>query len=205
MKTLITIFSLLIITVCQGQNLKYDTLITTQSYKSYYSKTFLNPVAVTYTLYQGGGESSRIGMYFKNDIHGLPTQTNNDYDHSGYDKGHMANAEDFAYNGTAEEVTFRYYNCVPQTPELNRGDWKHFEILIRKASQSDTLNILCYNEFTGVKTRYLNVPSYCYKFVYNKRLKSIVLAFKYSNVAKPVYTNLVDSLQKFPFLNLITQ
>lgn len=38
--------------------------------------------------------------------------TDKDYLNSGYDAGHLANAEDFAFDRYKEEKTFRYYNCL---------------------------------------------------------------------------------------------
>ena len=186
--------------------LSYDTLIINKAYKSYYSKKYEAPVAIVYTLYKGGGECSRKGMNFTNDIKGLPTATNKDYAMSGYDKGHMANAEDFAYDCNLEELTFRYYNCVPQNPELNRGPWKHYETLIRKLSQNDTLQVLCYNEFDGKKNGNASIPNKCYKFVFDKKTKQIMFAFYYTNNSSPNYTDLLDRLGKFYFiLKLIEQ
>jgi endonuclease G len=65
-------------------------------------------------------------MSFGNDMPSITTATSRDYAGSGYDKGHMAAALDFASDCEKEEMTFVYYNALPQTPNLNRGVWKSF-------------------------------------------------------------------------------
>jgi endonuclease G len=177
-----------------GQDtLRYDTLITNKAYKSYYSKKYEAPVAVSYLLYHGGGNCSRETYDFKNDIKGLKTAYNSDYRSSGYDKGHMANAEDFAYDCELDEMTFRFYNCVPQTPELNRGPWKQFETVIRTLSQTDSLIVMCYNEFGNTKIKNVYVPTKCYKFVYDLKTKKMVFAFYYTNTATPEFKDIRKS------------
>jgi DNA/RNA endonuclease G (NUC1) len=179
---------------------KYDTLIVTDIYKSYYSKEYKNPVILTYTLYHGGGESKRDGMNFTNDIKSLNTATNHDYNHEGYDKGHMANAQDFAYDSKSQELTFRYYNCVPQAPGLNRGAWKSYETQIRKVSQEDSLFIICYNTFGDKKMNTVGIPEKCYKFVYDITTKKWIYAFSFTNQSIPTFTNLKDSLVNYNFI-----
>jgi len=55
-----------------------------------------------------------------------------DYEHSGYDQGHMAPAEDFTRSERAMSTTFLLSNMTPQRPALNRGKWKALEGQIRK-------------------------------------------------------------------------
>lgn len=201
---LLLCFSLLAKAQQDTSKLHYDTLIVNKAYKSYYSKKYQGPVAVVYTLFHGGGDCSRKEMRFINDIKGLPTAKDKDYSVSGYDKGHMANAEDFSYDCTLEELTFRYYNCVPQIPELNRGPWKHYETLTRKLSQTDSLIVICYNEFGGKRLGNVAVPDKCYKFVFDKKTKEVVFAFYYTNNLLHMYKDLLDELKNYQFLlNLI--
>ena len=49
---------------------------------------------------------------------------NDDYEHSGYDRGHMAPAGDFGAN---QQQTCHLANMVPQLPELNRRVWRAIE------------------------------------------------------------------------------
>jgi endonuclease G, mitochondrial len=162
----------------------YDTIIDKGIYKSYYSAGYKSPVAVTYTLFRGGGEVSRKGKHFVKDTR-LPSHNAKDFHKSGYDEGHMANAEDFAYNDSLQELTFRFYNCVAQSPELNRGVWKKYESKARKLSQLDSLTVVCYNEFSDAPKAGLNVPAACYKCVYHFRTGKLLFEVGFQNSATP--------------------
>lgn len=95
------------------------------------------------------------------------------YSNSGFDRGHMVPAEDFAYNDSLQGLTFRYYNCVPQYPKVNRGAWKKYETKVRKMSQLDTLVVVCYNTYDKKLVKGMYVPKVCYKVVFNTKRKMI--------------------------------
>ncbi|HTJ50959.1 MAG TPA: DNA/RNA non-specific endonuclease, partial [Cyclobacteriaceae bacterium] len=119
-------------------NLTFAQLIINKGiYKVNFSNKFHQPRYVSYKLYKGGGTCDRSSFSFTNDNAKAETATDNDYTGNGYDKGHMANAEDFAFDCTKDELTFRYYNCLPQTVNLNRGLWKRNETDVRKWSQKE--------------------------------------------------------------------
>lgn len=163
MKKLLLIFLLLSQSVFGQQ-----VTILNKNYASYFDINLKQPIAVSYKLYNGGGPCSRAKFRFVNDTQ-YPTATDGDYSHSGYDKGHLANAEDFAYDCELDELTFRYYNALPQTRVLNRGIWKQIESDVRELSKKDTLIIICYaTNFTKVNR--LFVPQYCYKIVYKRNV-----------------------------------
>ncbi len=165
----------------------YDTIIQTPIYTSYFSYKQKVPAVIKYKLYKGGGKCDRKNFYFTNDIKKLRTATNKDYSGSGYDKGHMVNAEDFAYNCKLDKITFRYYNCVPQTAAMNRGIWKSYETKIRKLSQTDSLLIIIVNVFDNkYMGNKVGVPSHCIKAVYSLSAKKVVMAFAVSNSLDPV-------------------
>lgn len=194
---------LLLITILKlsfsGFAQKYDTVIHTSIYTSYFNKALKVPVVVCYKLYKGGGSCSRKGMKFKNDIHNLVTATDYDYYKSGFDKGHLANAEDFAYNCDLMKTTFKYYNCIPQNPKLNRGIWKLSESRIRKLSQNDSLFIIIINKFGNLKIgQNVGVPEYCIKVTYSLTMLKPVSVFYVSNTKMPIHkeatVNQIDSI-----------
>jgi endonuclease G, mitochondrial len=149
-----------------------DTIVSTPIYKSYFSYSTHTPLFVAYKLYKGGGTHSRTGMRFKSDPK-LQTATYSDYDKSGYDIGHMANAEDFAYDCEKEQLTFRYINAIPQNPHLNRGIWKHIESTTRRLSQTDSLLIICGGYDFERKIGNVWVPSFCFKIVKDFNNKTV--------------------------------
>lgn len=89
-----------------AQHPHYDTVIVKKAYTSYFSKNACVPVVVTYKLYKAGGACNRKNDRFINDISSLKMAVAKDYSHSGYDKGHMANAEDFAFDAICRNQPF---------------------------------------------------------------------------------------------------
>lgn len=72
----------------------------------------------------------RINAFKSDDRLGKSSPTNSDYDHSGYDRGHMAPAGDTSSVLEMKE-SFLLSNMTPQEPTLNRGSWKLLEEKIR--------------------------------------------------------------------------
>lgn len=168
-----------------------DTVIDKGIYKSYFCKNYHEPLYVTYPLYKAGGKGSRVGMTFKNDSY-LVTATAKGYAGSGYDEGHLADAADFSYNRKAEESTFRFYNALPQTPNLNRGIWKHYETEIREESQKDSLFIICGGIFSKDSKKLKDgsyVPDKCWKIIYNKHSKKVEKVMLFTNDANATETD----------------
>ena len=137
---------------------------------------------VKYKLYKGGGDCDRNQFDFI--IDDIPnTATSFDYNHSGFDQGHLCNAEDFAYDCMKEAITFRFYNCIPQYPNLNRGIWKSYEHKIRKLSQTDSLLIFCggiYNDQKIPNTK-VYIPDKCWKVVYSLSSGDILYCLLFTN------------------------
>ena len=155
--------------------LSYDTIIDRTYYRSYFNSKYSTVSFVRYTLYKGGGHVSRKGMAFRH-TYGHSVFP---YPKSGYDKGHLAAAQDFAFSRSAMLATFDYINALPQTPSLNRGAWKRLETKVRKWSQRDTLDIECGGlEFDS--TRHM-IPKYFYKIVTRHRGRDTLANIIYLN------------------------
>lgn len=196
MRILFTLF--IFISINLFSQSKVDTIIVTDAYKSYFSFKYKEPIWVSYRLYKGGGDCSRSEFKFKNDTQ-IKTATDLDYLGSGYDRGHLANAEDFANNCRLDELTFRYYNCLPQKPGLNRGAWKQWETIIRKESQTDSLLVICGGVF-GKKVigDSLAVPDYCWKIVKSLSTNKIkhILWFVNSGLSDKVEVVTIPIIEK---------
>jgi endonuclease G len=177
MKQILLILLLPLFTFSQ----KVDTIITTSIYKSYFNYKLKQPLYVAYDLYKGGGDCDRTKFHFYNDTK-VNTATLKDYAHNGYDQGHLANAEDFAYDCIKDELTFRFYNCLPQTPNLNRGIWKHWEEIVRAESQKDTLRVICGGQFkTKLKMGTTAIPDHCWKVVVKKATGKVIHVLYFTN------------------------
>lgn len=163
---------------------KVDTIINTGFYKSYFSNYYKEPLYVSTIIYKAGGSCDRSKFYFKNDAIGIKSPTLKDYVNSGYDQGHLANAADWASDCKNLEKTFRFYNALPQTPNLNRGVWKKWELQIRKLSQTDSLLVISGGVFSPSDKKIGNgvfVPSYCWKIVVKVKESKILYVLLFEN------------------------
>ena len=159
-----------------AQNIaKYDTIYDLKYYKAYYNKDIQTSSFVIYKLYKGGGNVSRTNMSFKS----YNNLSHFNYTNSGYDRGHLVSAEDFANNKTKLKSTFYYINCVPQTVKLNRGVWKVYETEIRKISQRDSLLIICGGCDYDNDNKF--IPRNCFKLVYNLKTHKCIYSLMFRN------------------------
>jgi endonuclease G len=173
-----------VIFLCLCSSAVAQLVVNKGIYKVNFSNTFHMPRYVSYTLHKGGGDCDRKSFSFKNDDDRLQTATDADYAHHGYDKGHLANAEDFAFDCAKDELTFRYYNCLPQTANLNRGLWKRNEADVRKWSQREKLYIICGGHFGTKKMGDAIVPNYCWKVVQSVATKEVLFCGWFSNTTQ---------------------
>jgi endonuclease G len=174
-----------------------QVIVQNKAYKAHFSNKLRQPTWVSYTLYKGGGDCDRTKFRFYNDQENLQTATDKDYAGSIYDKGHLANAEDFAGDCEKDELTFRYYNCLPQTANLNRGPWKSNEELVRSWSKKEKLYIICGGFFGSKKTGAMAVPDYCWKVVQSVKSKQVLFCGWFKNSTKATLEEIkVSELEK---------
>ena len=191
---------LLLILTFSSFSQKIDKIINKEIYTSYYSNSLKVPLYVVYYLSNGGGNYSRAKLRF---IEEKNTAKNSDYSKSGYDRGHLVSAEDFAYDHRKQSLTFSYYNCFPQTQSLNRGSWKVWETTIRNESKRWPLKIFIGGIYGQKKIRgRIGIPDYCWKVVYNQKSGLILhaLIFSNDNIGSVRRTTLSElkSLLKYP-------
>ena len=102
----------------------------------------------------------------------LPRQTNLgvDYKGSGYDRGHNMPAYDNGCSETGLQECFYYSNMTPQTPKVNRGDWKELEDYTRDSALAlDSIKVWCGSIGSVKKIGSVSVPQYCWKVLYIKK------------------------------------
>lgn len=167
-----------------GQAATVDSIIDKKIYTSFFSFKYKAPLYVTYNLYKGGGDCDRQkeGFTFKVDNCNRCAKST-DYSKSGYEKGHLANAEDFAYKCAYEELTFRYYNCVPQTFELNHGEWLKWEEKIRDMAEAKKLFIIAGSIFGKEKLgkNKVGIPTHCYKIIVDAKTQKVLECLIFPN------------------------
>jgi endonuclease G len=114
------------------------------------------------------------------------TDLQKDYANSGFDRGHNMDAFDNGCDRVGMSESFYYSNMCPQTPALNRGEWKSLEEYTRiKANQSDSVLVWCGSVAVGTKhIGRVAVPDYCWKIIFIKKLGTIE-AYSFKNDASP--------------------
>jgi endonuclease G len=93
-----------------------------------------------------------------------------DYQGSGYDRGHLASAEDMSWSRESMEESFYYSNMSPQVPAFNRGVWRRLEELVRYWSAAyDSVYVvtgpILTSELPTIGSDNVSVPRYYYKAV----------------------------------------
>ena len=98
-----------------------------------------------------------------------------DYERSGYDRGHMAPNGDMPDRRTQHE-SFTLANMVPQDAENNRHLWAGIEAVVRKLAQKEgDLYVITGPAFIGrdlQKVGNVLVPTHLYKLVYSPRQRA---------------------------------
>jgi endonuclease G, mitochondrial len=138
------------------------------------------------------------------------TADDEDYQGSGYDRGHLVPAEDMAWSATSMKESFYYSNMTPQVPAFNRGVWRRLEELTRFwASYHDSIFIVTGPVLTGnlPTTGRVSVPEYFYKAILeynNNEVKAIgfLLPNKASSATLKNFALPVDSIEKLTGLDL---
>lgn len=145
-----------------------------KSYKTTYSKSKNYPVKVEWWLTRAMVSCSikvkRTDNF--NPDPKLPANTSLQqyYNASGYDRGHNFPAADGACDAVSMIESFYFSNMTPQTPQLNRGDWKMVEELTRlEASQNDSVYVWTGSVGEVKKIGALSIPKQCWKVLYIKK------------------------------------
>lgn len=100
---------------------------------------------------------------------------------SGYDRGHMSPAADAQCDVKQMDESFYFTNMAPQTPQLNRGEWKYLEEWTRQQSlllDSIKISAGCVGKKQVIKQ--LTIPTYCWKVLQIKKSKQ-TLAYVFEN------------------------
>lgn len=93
-----------------------------------------------------------------------------DYSHSGYDRGHLAPASDMGWSTKSMDESFYYSNMSPQNPSFNRGIWKKLETQVRNWAQSHNAIYVVTGPvlkegLPSIGPNRVSVPEYYYKVI----------------------------------------
>lgn len=123
-----------------------EELAQRKGYTACYSSERKTPV---WTMHEvavapaGQGTAVRRGLRFRRDWELVGTSASDaDYRNSGYARGHMTPAGDFA-DGQAVAETFLLTNAAPQDQALNQGKWRALENAVRRmAREADAVVVV---------------------------------------------------------------
>ena len=117
-----------------------------------------------------------------------------DYTNSGYDRGHLVNAQDMKFDSISESESFYLTNMAPQIPSFNRGIWLQLESKTREWTMVCKELYVITGGILSDSIKYIGdsipVPSCFYKIIYDRNKKRTI-AFIINN------TNHEDALKKF--------
>ena len=106
-----------------------------------------------------------------------------DYKKSGYDRGHLSPAADFAFDQNAMSETFYMSNMSPQKGGLNRGIWKDLEAEVRLWAKN-------FGRVYVVSGPILEKPAEEYESIGENQVA--VPEFYYKVILAPLYENEAD-------------
>ena len=149
------------------------------AYISYFNTKHRIPNCVIYELTatqvaqcDAPGAEKRKNYQFNADPMCSDSPQWSDYMHSGYDRGHMAPANDMKWSKTSMEESFYMTNICPQLHALNDGCWRKLELAIHRWAKRDKRLIIAAGPVlknvmhTIGPDRNISVPAAFYKVVY---------------------------------------
>jgi len=134
------------------------------------------PLWTAYTLTPAhlDGSAPRPSRFRQDHALASPVVSNRDYLHSGFSRGHLAPAADFAFSDAAIGSTFLLSNAIPQRRSVNSGRWRQVETAIRAiARDADRVHVftgvLLEGELRTIGAGKVSVPSHTYKVILVER------------------------------------
>lgn len=119
--------------------------------------------------------------------------SSSEYNSSGYDRGHMANAGDFYSDEQEETESFYMTNILPQDPTNNRSGWKYLESVERNLAYTyGNIQIYAGGQILSStkKVKNITVPDYLWKVIYIEKLNQTISVYipntpiKYADILK---------------------
>lgn len=159
--------------------------ICRKAYLSYYDYSKKVPLIVTYTI----DKSKAIGCSIRSNkfegdesIEATYRSMPFDYNHSGYDKGHLAPNADMSWDSETELESFYMTNMAPQIPGFNRGIWKSLETYVRNLAYSGySLSIVSGAVFNTNHPKIIgngvSVPTGFFKVITNLESNEVIAFF----------------------------
>jgi endonuclease G len=120
---------------------------------------------------------------------GIQPVSHDDYTNSGYNRGHLAPAEDFSKSQEAIDSTFIMSNVIPQKGIVNSGAWAQLEKKVRSwACGEKVITVITgpvlTSDLSKLKNSDISVPNEFYKIILDETPPLKLIAFKYNQFEK---------------------
>lgn len=185
-----------------------EQILEKSSYIVSYNKDTKIPnwVAWHLTADHTDGYVRRMSNFYEENEVPTPRATLQDYQGSGWSRGHMCPAGDNKWNETAMYESFSLVNVCPQNASLNSGLWNRIEMDCRKWAQMyGSVYVVCgpllYNkEHETIGTNKVVVPEAFFKVILCLQGQPKAIGFVVKNNAgtkeKDHYVNTVDEVER---------
>lgn len=185
-----------------------DFILHKEGFSIGYSTKYRQAVWVCYMLFADNLKAKQVkrSNNFKAD-NAVPNPIYpNDYNKSGYDRGHLAPAADMTYSLESMENSFFMTNISPQIPGCNRGIWRRVETQVRTwAYQEEILYVITGPIFDEKNEKKLGatdipVPVAFYKIIFDLTPPCKMIGFIVPNETTkrrvPSFVVSVDDIEK---------
>lgn len=182
-------------------------IIYHHGYSLVYSEPYEQSQWVAYELRADeiGGSINRSDNYRLDPKVATSSASPIDYEHSGFDRGHLAPAADMAWDSIAMSESFYMSNISPQLPAFNRGIWKKLESVVRSwAEQNGSVFVatggILEPNLESIGENRVSVPDYFYKVILvhqppNSKAIGFILPNRDSEDSLVSYAISVDSVE----------
>ena len=153
-----------------------QTALKNRYYDVIYDNVHAQPLVVVYKLkYSTATHNLNRGDDYSNrflpDVRVTRSANDKSYLRTGWQKGHLAPAEDFSFSVEAARETFLYSNVSPQFPSFNmHGSWAKLEKKVRYISEKQEIQVLTgpmefENSKTNENENSPHIPKFFYKII----------------------------------------
>ncbi len=192
---------------------KEDEIVYHQGYTLSYNEKYEQANWVAYVLTEEKTHNlfSRTNKFLEDPQVSTGSADNDDYQGSGYDRGHLAPAADMEWSAVAVKESFYYSNMSPQVPAFNRGIWKHLEEFVREAAVKNKViyvvtGPVLSDPLPTIGHHHVAVPKYYYKVILDYQdpeKKGIGFLLPNENSKEPLanFSVSIDSVEKITHIN----
>ena len=198
----------------EGENLRYgvpssaDLVLNRKGFALGYSTRYRQALWVSYLLRASNlaaPQMKRSARFYSDPALKNPVRPQ-DYNRTGFDRGHLAPAADMGYSKEAMLHSFYMSNISPQRPAFNRGIWKHLEEQVREWARRE--KVICVvtgpifdpPEATPMGKIRLPVPCAFYKVILDltppHKMIGFVMPNKGSDAPVAVFAVTVDEVER---------